>query len=51
MSTIASITVRSINDIQMSKRRDWGTFSPVTRVVRDKTKYTRKEKSWKKDLY
>ena len=51
MSTIASITVRSINDIQMSKRRDWGTFSPVTRVVRDKTKYTRKDKSWKKELY
>lgn len=51
MSTIATITVKSINDIQMNKRRDWGTFSPVTRVVRDKTKYTRKDKSWKKDLY
>jgi len=50
MSTIATVTVRSINDIQMSKRRDWGTFSPVTRVVRDKTKYTRKDKSWKKDI-
>ena len=51
MSTLATITVRSINDIQMSKRRDWGTFSPITRVVRDKTKYSRKDKSWKKDLY
>ena len=50
MSVITTIKVKSTNELQMSKRRDWGTFSPVTRVVRDKTKYTRKDKSWKKDF-
>lgn len=50
MPTLATVTVKSVNEIQMHKRRDWGTFSPVTRVVRDKTKYTRKDKSWKRDI-
>ena len=50
MSTVTTVTVKSVNELQMSKRRSWGTFSPVTRVVKDKTKYSRKDKSWKKDL-
>ena len=35
-------------DAIQSKRRDWGNLNPVTRVVPDKTKYSRKEKH-KKD--
>ena len=31
-------------DAIQSKRRDWGNLNPVTRVVPDKTKYSRKEK-------
>jgi hypothetical protein len=35
-------------DAIQSKRRDWGPLNPVTRVIPDKTKYSRKEKH-KKD--
>lgn len=31
-------------ELYQSIRKDWGDINPVTRVVRDKTKYTRKEK-------
>lgn len=31
-------------DAIQSKRRDWGNLNPVTRVVPDKTKYSRKKK-------
>jgi hypothetical protein len=31
-------------DAIQSQRRDWGNLNPVTRVVPDKTKYSRKEK-------
>ena len=31
-------------DAIQSKRRDWGNLNPMTRVVPDKTKYSRKEK-------
>lgn len=29
---------------QVKVRKGWGELSPVTRIVRDKTKYSRKEK-------
>lgn len=31
-------------ELYQSIRKDWGNINPVTRVVKDKTKYTRKEK-------
>lgn len=31
-----------------SARKVWG-FKPTTRVVKDKTKYSRKNKDWQKD--
>ena len=41
-------------DAIQSKRRDWGNLNPVTRVVPDKTKYSRKEKhkkNYKEEQY
>lgn len=31
-------------EIAQGIRKGWGNINPVTRVVRDKTKYTRKQK-------
>ena len=34
----------SFESIYMRIRRDWGDVKPVTRVMRDRTKYNRKQK-------
>lgn len=31
-------------ELYSSIRKDWGGFNPVSRVVKDKSKYTRKNK-------
>ena len=32
------------NEIYKSVRKSWGELNPITRIVKDKTKYNRKEK-------
>lgn len=38
-------------DLYQSIRKDWGTVSPVTKVDKDKSKYTRKQKHKKKEAF
>ena len=40
---------KSFYESYRSVRRDWGSVNPTTRVFKDKTKYSRKEKH-KKDF-
>ena len=47
--TVMSIKVSSANEIAMATRRTWG-FKPTSRIVESKKAYSRKDKSWKKDL-
>lgn len=35
---------RSFNEMAKTVRGDWNGINPVTRIERDKTKYSRKEK-------
>lgn len=35
---------KSFFDIYKAQRRDWGEINPVTRIVKDKKKYSRKKK-------
>lgn len=37
-------TVKTYTEIFKSERKSWGQVNPVTRVIPDKTKYTRKQK-------
>lgn len=40
---------RTFNELARTIRGSWGDVNPVTRVERDKTKYTRKTKHKGKD--
>lgn len=35
---------KSFYELQKTIRRDWGDINPVTKVEKDKTKYSRKQK-------
>ena len=40
---------RTLNEMARTVRGSWGDVNPVTRIERDKTKYTRKTKHKDKD--
>ena len=37
------------NKMKLKIRKSWGVMSPVTKVIRDKTKYSRKPKHRNKE--
>ena len=47
---VATVKVTKIENPFKLSRKTWGDMSPVTRVVKSKRAYTRKDKSWKKDF-
>ena len=42
-------TEKTYLELSKSIRKTWGNINPITRVVRDKTKYTRKIKHKNKE--
>lgn len=40
---------KTFYEVYQSIRRDWNGVNPVTRIERDKTKYTRKQKHKNRD--
>lgn len=42
--------MKKINEVALNIHRTWGTFKPVIRVCDSKKKYSRKDKSWKKEF-
>lgn len=43
------VIVRQAGGIWKRKRQGWGNVNPVTKVIPDKTKYTRKNKHKRED--
>jgi hypothetical protein len=41
---MAQKKVKTYVEIFQSERKTWGNINPVTRVMRDRTKYNRKQK-------